>query len=56
MIVGILLFMIISPEQASTMGYNQDGNDYGYTFFTWLILILPILYGIFAFKLELDYL
>ena len=54
MIVGILLFMIISPS-ASTMGFNQDGVDYGYTFFTWLILILPILYGIFA-KLELDYL
>ena len=54
MIVGILLFMIISPS-ASTMGFNQEGFDYGYTFFTWLILILPILYGIFA-KLELDYL
>ena len=56
MIIGILLFMIISPiRYLSTMGYNQEGVDYGYTFFTWLILILPILYGIFA-KLELDYL
>lgn len=54
MIIGILLFMIISPD-SSTMGYNQEGVDYGYTFFTWLILILPILYGVFA-KLELDYL
>ena len=31
MIIGILLFMIISPD-SSTMGYNQEGVDYGYTF------------------------
>ena len=53
MFLGIILFMLISPS-ASTMEFNQEGLDYGYTFFTWFILILPIPYGIFS-KLEIDF-
>ena len=53
MFLGIILFMLISPS-ASTMEFNQDGLDYGYTFFTWFILILPIPYAIFS-KLEIDF-
>jgi len=45
--------MLISPS-ASTMEFNQEGLDYGYTFFTWFILILPIPYAIFS-KLEIEF-
>ena len=31
-LLGIILFMIISPS-ASTMEFNQEGLDYGFTFF-----------------------
>lgn len=53
MFLGIILFMLISPS-ASTMEFNQEGLDYGYTFFTWFILILPIPYAIFS-KLEIEF-
>ena len=52
-LLGIILFMIISPS-ASTMEFNQEGLDYGFTFFTWFMLVLPILYAVFS-KLEVDF-
>ncbi len=52
-LIGIILFMIISPS-ASSMEFDQAGLDYGFTFFTWFMLVLPILYAIFS-KLEVDF-
>ena len=52
-LLGIILFMIISPS-ASTMEFNQEGLDYGFTFFAWFMLVLPILYAVFS-KLEVDF-
>ena len=52
-LLGIVLFMIISPS-ASTMEFNQEGLDYGFTFFAWFMLVLPILYAVFS-KLEVDF-
>lgn len=52
-LLGIVLFMIISPS-ASTMEFNQEGLDYGFTLFAWFMLVLPILYAVFS-KLEVDF-
>ena len=52
-LLGIILFMIVSPS-ASSMEFNQEGLDYGFTFFAWFMLILPMLYAVFS-KLEVDF-
>jgi hypothetical protein len=52
-LIGIILFMIISPS-AATMEINTEGVSYGFTFFTWFMVVLPILYSVFS-KLEVDF-
>lgn len=50
MLLGIILFMIIAPNNSSLY---SEVNDKGFTFFTWMCLFLPMLYSIFS-KYEVD--
>ena len=51
MLIGILLFMIIAPTNSILF---DEVDEKGFTAFTWMCLVLPMIYSIFT-KFEIDY-